>query len=73
MESLGINFGFLLVQILNLLIVFGWITVAIVSLFNLRNRKLTGTPLVMWALIICAIPILGALAYWIIKPSAESQ
>lgn len=73
MESLGINFGFLLVQILNLLIVFGWITVAIVSLFNLRNRRLTGTPLVMWALIICAIPILGALAYWIIKPSAESQ
>ena len=73
MESLGINFGFQLVQILNLLIVFGWIAVAIVSLFNLRNRKLTGTPPVMWVLIICAIPVLGAVAYWIIKPSAESQ
>ena len=73
METLGLNLGYLLLQILNLLIVFGWIAVAIVSLFNLRNRKLTGTPLVMWALIICAIPVLGAVAYWIIKPSAESQ
>ena len=73
MESLGINLGFLLVQILSLLVAFGWIAFAIVSLFNLRTRKMTGTPLVLWVLIICAIPVLGALAYWIIKPSADHQ
>jgi hypothetical protein len=73
MDSLGLNLGFLLVQILSLLVVFGWIAFVIVSLFNLRTKKLTGTPLVMWVLIICAIPVLGALAYWIVKPSAESQ
>ena len=68
MESLGINVGFLAIQLLFVLI---WLGLPVISLFNLRNRKLSGTPLVMWVLIICAIPILGAVAYWIIKPSAS--
>ena len=70
MESLGINVGFLAIQLLFVLL---WLGLPVISLFHLRNRKLTGTPLVMWVLIICAIPVLGAVAYWIIKPSAESQ
>ncbi len=68
MEPLGINAGFLFVQ---LLVGFGWIGFAVVSLFHLRNKKLTGVPLVLWVLIICAIPVLRALAYWIVRPSAE--
>jgi hypothetical protein len=30
-------------------------------------------PLAIWVLVICVVPILGASAYWIIKPTAESR
>ena len=69
MEAIGINFGFLLVQVLAVLV---WLGLPVMTLLHLRNQKLNGVPLVLWVLLICAIPILGALAYWIVKPSAES-
>jgi len=70
MEPLGINIGLLLIQsiIPVVLIVF-----PIISLIDLGRKKLSGTTLAIWVLIICAIPILGSLAYWIIKPTAESN
>jgi hypothetical protein len=68
MESLGINFSFLLVQ---LILGFGWIGFSIFSLFSLRSRNLRGMTLAVWVLAICAIPVLGALAYWIVRPSGE--
>ena len=69
MEAIGINFGFLLVQVLAVLV---WLGLPVITLLHLRNQKLSGVPLVLWVLLICAIPILGALAYWIVKPPAES-
>lgn len=68
MESLGINFGLLLIQIVITIVLIG---LPIVSLLELARKKLTGTPLAVWVLVICAVPLLGSLAYWIIKPSAE--
>ncbi len=68
METLGINVGFLFVQ---LLVGFGWIGLVIISLFDLRKKKLEGMALAVWVLVVCAIPLLGALAYWIVKPSAS--
>ncbi len=68
MEAIGINFGFLVVQLLAVLL---WLGLPVATLFHLRNQKLNGVPLVLWVLLICAIPVLGALAYWIVKPSAE--
>lgn len=70
MEPIGINFGFLIVQLLSLILVIG---LPIVSLIDLSKKKLSGAPLAIWALIICAIPLLGALAYWIVKPTAETR
>ena len=70
MESLGINLGLLLVQIV---FAFGWIGFSIFSLFSLRSKNLHGTTLAVWALAICAVPVLGALAYWIVRPSVESK
>jgi hypothetical protein len=43
----------------------------IITLFDLRKKNLSGIPLGIWVLIICAIPVIGSLAYWIIRPSAE--
>lgn len=70
MEAMGINFGFLIVQAIFVILLIG---LPLISLIDLPKKKLSGTPLALWVLIICAIPFLGALAYWIVKPTAETQ
>ena len=70
MEALGINGGLLFVQVIVLLVVFGF---PVISLFDLRKKKLDGIALGIWVLVICAVPIIGPLAYWIIKPSSETK
>jgi len=69
MELLGINAGLLLIQILIVAVMAG---LPVISLIDLARKKLSGTPLAMWVLVICAVPVLGSLAYWIIKPTAET-
>ena len=68
METLGINIGLLLIQLIIAIALIGF---PIISLINLARKKLIGTPLVLWVLVICAVPLLGSLAYWIIKPIPE--
>jgi hypothetical protein len=70
MEPLGINFGMLLIQSIIPIVLFVF---PMISLIDLARKKLTGTPLALWVLVICVVPILGASAYWIIKPTAESN
>ena len=70
MEPLGINAGLLLVQLIPALALIGF---PIISLIDLKKKKLSGTTLAIWVLIICAIPLIGSLAYWIIKPSSETK
>jgi hypothetical protein len=70
MESLGINVGLLLAQFIIPIVLFVF---PVISLIDLARKHLRGTTLALWVLIICAVPILGALAYWIIKPIAEDQ
>jgi predicted dehydrogenase len=43
------------------------------EVIDLARKKLSGTPLAVWVLVICVVPVLGSLAYWIIKPTAESN
>jgi hypothetical protein len=70
MEPLGIGVGEFV--ILFFIAVFS-VGLSVVSLIDLARKKVTGTPLAIWALIICVVPVLGSLAYWIIKPTAESR
>ena len=70
MEALGINGGLLLIQFVIVGVTFG---LPVVSLIDLARKRLTGTPLAIWALLICGVPILGAVAYWIVKPTAEGK
>ncbi len=70
MEALGINSGLLFVQMIFLLVIFG---LPVVSLFDLRKKKLGGRELGIWVLVVCFVPVIGSLAYWIIKPSAETK
>ena len=68
MDNLGINMGLLLIQLIPAILLIG---LPIISLLDLRKKKLSGTTLGLWVLIICAVPVIGSLAYWIIKPSVE--
>lgn len=70
MDALGLSLGSLLVQAFIVTLLIG---LPIISLIDLARKKLTGTPLAVWVLVICAAPVLGAVAYWIIKPAAESK
>ncbi len=70
MDVIGINVGFLLAQLAIPAILIG---LPIVSLIDLSKKKLSGAPLAIWALLICVVPLLGALAYWIIRPTAETK
>jgi hypothetical protein len=70
MEPLAINVGLLLIQSIIPIV---WIGFPIISLIDLGKKKLSGTTLAIWVLIICAIPILGPLAYWIVKPTVENK
>ena len=70
MEPLGINSGLLLIEIL---IVLALIGLPLISLISLSRRNLTGTPLAIWVLVICVVPLLGSLAYWIVKPTPEGR
>ena len=70
MESFGINFGLGLTELILVVLIIG---LPIISLIDLARKKLTGTTLAIWALIICVVPLLGSFAYWIIRPTAESR
>jgi hypothetical protein len=70
MDELGINTGLLLAQLIPAI---GLIVFPFVSLIDLKKKNLSGTTLAIWVLIICAIPLIGSLAYWIIKPSSETK
>lgn len=70
MESLGINFGLLFFQIVAATVFIGF---PIISLVDLAKKRLNGVPLAIWAFIICVVPLIGPLAYWITKPTAETR
>jgi hypothetical protein len=68
----GINIRFLIVQLLSLSFLLGWIVLSILALFSLRERtKLHATARVLWAILIVCVPVLGAIAYWIVRPDAD--
>ena len=70
MEPLGINSGLLFIQFIFAIALLG---LPLISLMSLARRHLTGTPLALWVLVICVVPLLGPLAYWVIRPAAEGN
>ncbi len=68
MEAMGINAGMFFIQVFLVMLFFG---LPILSLIDLAKRKLTGTPLALWAVLIVVVPFMGSIAYWIIRPTPE--
>ena len=65
--------GFLFMQLLNCLIPLIWLGLSIAALLMLKKRSLGETATVLWAILICVLPILGAVAFWIISPKGQEQ
>ena len=73
MESLGINAGFLIVQLTGFLLMSGWAIFSLITLTALRCQQLLAMPQAIWAALIVLAPILGALAFWIVKPGQPEK
>ena len=65
MSTFALSTAFL---VLNVILLISWVVLAIIALITLNGRKLSATPKAIWALIILGIPILGAVAFFIVKP-----
>jgi len=65
----GLNAGYLLVQLISLVILIAWIVLLVMCLIRLRAATLSSTSKAIWVLILAAIPILGAVAFLIVKPT----
>jgi hypothetical protein len=46
---------------------------SLIALFALRRGRLTGITQVLWALVIVAVPFLGALAFFIVTPDENTN
>jgi len=73
METLGINLGLLIIQIVSFLLIVGYPILSLVALLVLRRNRLARTNHAIWTLLIIAIPFLGALAFFIVKPAQNAQ
>lgn len=62
MDSLGINLGFLEIQ---LLVCGVWPLLSLAALVGLRHSHQTGITKVLWTALILTVPVLGALAFFI--------
>ena len=68
------NFSMTIVlQIINILLLVSWPVLSIISLVKIRNRNLSSTPNVIWALMVIGVPILGAIAFFIINPTESTE
>ena len=62
----------LLSQILNSLILAGWLVGAVVALILLRRCRMVDVARVLWVIVIMT-PILGALAFFIVNPGRPER
>ena len=65
---IGIDRTVWALQIVNLLILAGWLVLTIVALTRLRRCRLDETTRVLWVIVILLIPLLGVLAFFVTSP-----
>lgn len=68
----GFNAHFLIFQTLNCLVLLAWLGLSVAALFGLRKKGMGEAARVLWALVILAIPIMGAVSFWIVNPKDET-
>jgi hypothetical protein len=73
MDKFGIRSGFMFLHLLNCLLPILWLVLSITALFMLKKRSLGETATALWAILICVLPILGAVAFWVVSPNGQDQ
>ena len=68
------NYGMFLaelcdLQLLHFTLVVGWPLLAVAAMISSRRGGLTGMPLFGWVLLVVLVPLLGALACLIVRPT----
>jgi len=66
-----VNLTVWLFQIVNFLTLTGWIMLTIVALTHLRRCQLDETARILWAIVIVLLPLVGALAFFIVRPGKQ--
>ncbi len=69
MENFGINIGYIFWQLFNFAVLVLWLVLVMASLLTLRKQSLSSISQALWVLIILAIPFLGAIVFWLVRPS----
>ncbi|NTV36571.1 MAG: hypothetical protein HGA53_06420 [Anaerolineaceae bacterium] len=72
MDWAALQPGYFLAQALSILVLIAWPVLIISTLLMLKRRKLTSNLKALWALMIIAIPIFGAIAFLIIQPTENT-
>jgi predicted neutral ceramidase superfamily lipid hydrolase len=62
------NIRFIFLIFFYLMILAAWLIPALVALVQLRGRDLADTARALWAALIVAVPLVGSVAFWIVKP-----
>ena len=65
--------AFSVYQTINFCILMGILFSPLIALILLRRRKLTGAAPAIWAFIIILIPLLGAIAFFIVSPKNKPR
>jgi hypothetical protein len=66
------NISYLFITLFNIILLAGWIVLAVLALVQLRRLNLNETTRAIWAALVVVVPILGAIAFWIVRPGQES-
>ncbi len=67
-----LSWGYVLVQLLNIGLLLGWLGLDLWALWQMRSRTMSDTAKALWTLIVLLLPIVGALAFWIVRPGQEA-
>jgi hypothetical protein len=70
---MAIDVTLMLLQILNMALLVAWIVLAIWALWRLRKEEMSDTAQVIWTVVILLIPILGAVAFFIVRSASRSN
>ena len=68
MMNYGYGLGELLIILLWCILPIAWIALSVYTLLALKLVHLNETARAVWALLIVLVPILGAVAYWLVRP-----
>jgi hypothetical protein len=60
-------------QVFNILLLLAWVVLSIIALIRIRNINLPPTTKAIWVLIVVCVPVLGAVALFIVNPEAPAE